>query len=101
MWEREQGQTLLCYAINEIAEIHLLPPELCEEAVSDLKGTDEVEFGSLFDQLLYLPEIDMSLQVRLGILTPDMDRAIAALQRRRPRRVRPSARASGSCSGHG
>jgi hypothetical protein len=69
-----------CYAIHEIAEIHLLPPELCEEVVPDLKGTDEVEFRSLFDQLLYLPEIDTSLQVRLGILTPDMDRAIAALQ---------------------
>ena len=86
---------------HEIAEIHLLPPELCEEVVPDLKGTDEVEFRSLFDQLLYLPEIDTSLQVRLGILTPDMDRAIAALQDDDHRRVRPSARASGSCSGHG
>jgi hypothetical protein len=28
----------------------------------------------------YLPEVDTSLQVRLGILTPEIDRAIAALQ---------------------
>jgi hypothetical protein len=69
-----------CYAVHETAEIHLLPPDLCEEVVPDLKGTDEVEFRSLFDQLLYLPEIDTSLQVHLDILTPDMDCAIAALQ---------------------
>jgi hypothetical protein len=48
--------------------------------VPDLKGTDDVDLRSLFDQLLYLPEIDTSLQTRLGILTPDMDRAIDALQ---------------------
>ena len=67
-----------CYAIHET--VHCLPPELCKEVVPDLRGVDEVSLRSLFDQLLYLPEIDTSLQTRLGILTPDMDRAIAALQ---------------------
>jgi hypothetical protein len=69
-----------CHAIHETTEIHHLPPELCEEVIPDLKGIDLDEFRSLFDELLYLPEIDTSLQQRLGILTPDMDRAIGALQ---------------------
>ena len=35
----------------------------------------------LFDQLILLPEIDTSLQVRLpGIITPNIDHAINALQ---------------------
>jgi hypothetical protein len=69
-----------CYGNDEAIEIHHLPSKLCEEVVPDLKGLDRDEFRSLFDQLLYLPEIDTSLQLRLGILTPDMDRAISALQ---------------------
>ena len=48
--------------------------------VPDLRGIDEVELRSLFDELLYLPEIDTSLQLRLGILTPMMDSAIRSIQ---------------------
>ena len=55
-------------------------PDVCEDVVRDLMGTDDVELRSLFDQLLYLSGRDPSLQVRLGILTLDMDRAINALQ---------------------
>ena len=80
MRERQQGQTLLLSQSTKPRGFHFLPLEFCDEVVPDLKGTDEIEFRSLFDELLYLPEIDTSLQVRLGILTPDMDRAISALQ---------------------
>ena len=69
-----------CYGNDEAVEIHHLPAELREEVIPDLKSIDRDEFRSLFDQLLYLPEVDTSLQLRLGILTPDMDRAISALQ---------------------
>jgi hypothetical protein len=69
-----------CYGNNGALEIHHLPAELCEEVIPDLKRIDREEFRALFDQLVYLPEIDTSLQQRLGILTPDMDRAISALQ---------------------
>jgi hypothetical protein len=70
-----------CYGVDEAAEPGLLPPELGDDAIADLNGTDEVELRLYFDQLLYLPEIDTSLQVRLpGIITPNMDRAINALR---------------------
>ena len=69
-----------CYGNDDAIEIHHLPAELCEGVIPDLKSIDRDEFRALFDQLLYLPEIDTSLQLHLGILTPDMDRAISALQ---------------------
>jgi hypothetical protein len=62
-------------------DVGLLPQELGDHAITDLSGTDEVELRTYFDQLLHLPEIDTSLQVRLpGIITPDMERAINALR---------------------
>jgi hypothetical protein len=70
-----------CYGAHEAVESGLLPQELGDDAIAELNGTDEVELRVYFDQLLYLPEIDTSLQVRLpGIITPDMDRAINALR---------------------
>ena len=48
--------------------------------VPDLRGIDEIELRSLFDELLYLPEIDTSLQLHLGIFTPTIDQAINAIQ---------------------
>jgi len=70
-----------CYGTNETAAVGLLPPELGDDAIADIAGSDELELRSYFDQLLYLPELDSSLQVRLpGIVTPDMDRAINALR---------------------
>jgi len=41
-------------------------PDVCEDVVRDLMGTDVVELRSLFDQLFYLSGMDTSLQVRLG-----------------------------------
>jgi hypothetical protein len=41
-------------------------PDVCEDVVRDLMGTDDVELRSLFDQLFYLSGMDTSLQVRLG-----------------------------------
>ncbi len=69
-----------CYGNFETIEGHCLPPELCEGVVPDLRGIDEVELRYLFDELLYLPELDTSLQLRLGILTPTMDSAIRSIQ---------------------
>jgi hypothetical protein len=60
--------------------IHHLPLEFCREVVRDLKGIDEVEWRSLVAELPYLPRTDTALQTRLGTLTPNMDRAIDALQ---------------------
>jgi hypothetical protein len=69
-----------CYGNDGAEEIHQLPAELFHEVIPDLQRIDRDEFRALFDELLYLPEIDTSLQLRLGILTPDMGRAISALQ---------------------
>jgi len=67
-----------CHGTHEA--VGYIPAELCDLVVPDLKGASEDEMHSLFDDLLYLPEIDMSLQARLGILTPDMHEAIRALE---------------------
>jgi hypothetical protein len=48
--------------------------------VLDLMGIDKVQLRSLLDQLRYLPEMDTALQTRPGILTPDTDGRIDALQ---------------------
>ena len=69
-----------CFGNNEALMVHYLPAEVCEAVVPDLMDVDEVELRSLFDELLYLPEIDTSLQLRLGILTPTMESAIRAIQ---------------------
>ncbi len=69
-----------CHGNDEAEWIHCLPTELCEEVVPDLRGIDEIELRSLFDELLYLPEIDTSLQLHLGIFTPTIDQAINAIQ---------------------
>jgi hypothetical protein len=51
------------------------------EVILDLADTGEVEMRSLFDQPIYLPELDLSLQVPLPLVrTPHLDRAIRALQ---------------------
>ena len=46
----------------------------------ELSGTSKIEMYSLFDQLVSLPELDLSLQVPLPVIrTPDIDRAVRAL----------------------
>jgi hypothetical protein len=70
-----------CYGTQEINGFRVLPLDLCEGLIDDLIGLPELELRALFDQLLYLPEMDVALQVRLpGIITPDMNRAINALR---------------------
>jgi hypothetical protein len=70
-----------CYGTREPAHDGMLPKEIGDAAIADLGGTDEIELRVYFDQLLDLPEFDVSLQVRLpGIITPDMERAITALR---------------------
>jgi hypothetical protein len=70
-----------CYGTGEPVHIGMLPKEVGDAAIADLQGTDEIELRLYFDQLLDLPELDVSLQVRLpGIITPDMEQAINALR---------------------
>ena len=70
-----------CYGPGRAAAVGFLPLELTEDAISVLRATSELELRALFDQLLYLPEIDLSLQVPLPrIITPAIDQAISALQ---------------------
>jgi hypothetical protein len=70
-----------CYGNEQLFDNELVPKELCAEVISDLAGTSTLEMRSLFDQLFYLPELDLSLQVPLPLIrTPHLDRAIRALQ---------------------
>jgi hypothetical protein len=73
-----------CYGNEQLFENELVPKELLADAISDLADiTDltELEMRALFDQLLYLPELDLSLQIPLPLIrTPHLDRAIRALQ---------------------
>jgi hypothetical protein len=53
---------------------------LQSELAVDLAGIDRDRFRSLYDEMIYLPELDMSLHVRLpGVLTPDIALAADAL----------------------
>jgi len=70
-----------CEGLGPAVDVGFLPSEMFDEAISELPGTSQIEMRAMFDQLLHLPEIDLSLQVPLpGILTPEMDRAIIALR---------------------
>jgi hypothetical protein len=70
-----------CYATQDSVHTGMLPREVGDAAIADLNGTDEIELRGYFDELVFLPEIDTSLQVRLpAVITPDMDRAINALR---------------------
>jgi hypothetical protein len=48
--------------------------------VLDLRSIDKVDLPSFFDHLVNLPGMDTALQTRLDIPTPNMDRAIDAVQ---------------------
>jgi hypothetical protein len=69
-----------CYGNEQLFDNELVPAELCADVISDLAGTSKVEMQALFDRILYLPELDLSLQVPLPLFhTPHLDRAIRAL----------------------
>ncbi len=70
-----------CYGTQEPVHDGMLPPEVGDAAIDDLKETDEIELRAYFDRLIDLPELDVSLQVRLpGITTLVMERAIDGLR---------------------
>jgi len=47
---------------------------------ADLAGIDHDRFRSLYDEMIYLPEIDLSLHMRLpGLHTPEIARAAHAI----------------------
>lgn len=53
---------------------------LQSEVAGDLAGIDRGRFRSLYDEMIYLPELDMSLHMRLpGLHTPEIDRAAHAI----------------------
>jgi hypothetical protein len=70
-----------CYGNESLFDNEIIAPDLCAQAFLDLAGISELEMRALFDQLLFLPELDLRVQVPLPALhTPHLDRAIAALQ---------------------
>ena len=68
-----------CDGNDEAMGFHCLPADLCLSVAPDLVDIEKEEFRALFDELPFLPEIYRSLYVNLGMITPDMDRAIDAL----------------------
>jgi SEC-C motif len=70
-----------CYGPIRFADVRVMPLDMTQEAVDALRHTSEVEMRAHFDQLAYLPEIDLSLQVPLpALVTPDLAQAISALR---------------------
>jgi SEC-C motif len=54
--------------------------DLCHDVAPDLDGVDRPEFDELFHEAIHLPELDLSLQIRLPALSsPAIERARAAL----------------------
>jgi len=69
-----------CPAPTQILEARIIPPELMTDLLLELSDTSKIEMHALFEQLIYLPELDLSLQVPLPVIrTPDIDRAVRAL----------------------
>jgi hypothetical protein len=70
-----------CHGPITYVDVRIMPLDMTDAAISVLRSTSEVELRAHFDELIYLPEMDLSLQVPLpGIITPDLDHAIDALQ---------------------
>jgi SEC-C motif len=72
-----------CYTIERLsadAEVRRSFDTLCRHVAADLTDVDREEFAELFHEAIHLPEVDLSLQVRLPALSsPDIERARAAL----------------------
>ena len=70
-----------CHGPITYVDVRIMPLDMTDAAISVLRGTREIELRAHFDELIYLPEIDLSLQVPLpGIITPDLNHAINALR---------------------
>jgi hypothetical protein len=49
-------------------------------AINAVSHIDHVEFRDLYDEMIYLPELDVSLHLRLpAVITPEIEHAMAAL----------------------
>jgi hypothetical protein len=49
---------------------------LCQQVAEDLEDVERSEFRELFHEAMHLPELDLSLQVRLPkVLSPEIERA--------------------------
>jgi len=70
-----------CHGPVTYIDVRMLPVDMTQGAVDVLRHTSEIEMRAAFDQLVYLPEVDLSLQVPLSaIVTPDVEKALSALR---------------------
>ena len=72
-----------CYSSERLAadsQVRRAFRELCQQVARDLRDVERAEFDELFHQAIHLPELDLSLQVRLPkVISPEIERARAAL----------------------
>lgn len=72
-----------CYSTEHLsaeAEVRRSFDTLCRQAAGDLAKVNRAEFTELFHEALHLPELDLSLQVRLpAVASLAVERARAAL----------------------
>jgi hypothetical protein len=69
-----------CHGPTTYLDVRIIPLDMAEAALLVLRSTSDIELAAHFDELIYLPEVDLSLHAPLpGIITPDLDRAILAL----------------------
>jgi hypothetical protein len=69
-----------CYGPVEHLDVRIMPLEVYRDSIAELADTDKDEFETIFDELVNLPELDLSLQVPLpSIWTSELDRAVNAL----------------------
>lgn len=54
--------------------------ELRDRYVGDLEGVSHAQFEELFHEVVHLPELDLSLQVHLPVLSPLVERARGAIE---------------------
>lgn len=69
-----------CHGSVRYIDVRIMPLDVYRDLICELAGTTKVEFHALFEELMNLPELDLSLQVPLpAFRTPAIDRAITAL----------------------
>jgi hypothetical protein len=69
-----------CYGPVRHIDVRIMPLDLYRDLICELGGTNKAEFRTLFEELMELPGLALSLQVPLpAVRTPAINRAITAL----------------------
>lgn len=69
-----------CHGPIKYIDVRIMPLEVYRDLICELGETTKEEFRALYDELMDLPDLDLSLQVPLPVIrTPAVEEAITAI----------------------